>query len=83
MADRTTRDEKRRVLEEVGYYVSTPLGKSMRPMLRDGKDNILVEKPTGRLKKFDVALYTRADGKTTMRAYLWKVCGDEYDQSHA
>ena len=24
-----------------------------------------------------------ADGKTTMRAYLWKVCGDEYDQSHA
>ena len=66
MADRTTRDEKRRVLEEVGYYVSTPLGKSMRPMLRDGKDNILVEKPTGRLKKFDVALYTRADGTSVL-----------------
>ena len=66
MADRTTRDEKRRVLEEVGYYVSTPLGKSMRPMLRGGKDNILVEKPTGRLKKFDVALYTRADGTSVL-----------------
>lgn len=24
-----------------------------------------------------------ADGKKTMKAYLWKVCGDEYDQSHA
>ena len=23
-----------------------------------------------------------AGGKRTMRAYLWKVCGDEYDQSH-
>ena len=53
------RDEKRRVLEEVGVYVSTPLGKSMRPMLRGGRDNILVEKPTGRLKKYDVALYKR------------------------
>ena len=24
-----------------------------------------------------------AGGKKTMKAYLWKVCGDEYDQSHA
>ena len=23
-----------------------------------------------------------ADGKKTMKAYLWKVCGDEYDQAH-
>ena len=24
-----------------------------------------------------------ADGKTTFNAYLWKVCGDEYDQQHS
>ena len=24
-----------------------------------------------------------AGGKKTMRAYLWKVCGDEYDAQHA
>ena len=24
----------------------------------------------------------QADGKKTMRAYLWKVCGDAYDQAH-
>ena len=24
-----------------------------------------------------------ADGKKTMRAYLWKVCGDEYDAQHS
>ena len=23
-----------------------------------------------------------ADGKKTMRAYLWLVCGDEYDEAH-
>ena len=62
MADQSARDEKRRVLEEVGVYVSTPGGRSMRPMLRGDKDNILVEKPSGRLQKFDVALYARADG---------------------
>ena len=24
-----------------------------------------------------------AGGKTTMKAYLWKVCGDEYDAQHS
>ena len=24
----------------------------------------------------------QANGKKTMRAYLWKVCGDEYDAAH-
>ena len=23
-----------------------------------------------------------ADGKKTMRAYLWKICGEAYDQEH-
>lgn len=50
------------MLEEVGVYVSTPSGRSMRPMLRGEKDNILIEKPSGRLKRFDVALYARKDG---------------------
>ena len=54
------------MLEEVGAYVSTPGGRSMRPMLRGDKDNILVEKPSGRLKKYDVALYTRADGTSVL-----------------
>ncbi|MDY6379280.1 MAG: hypothetical protein SPK90_00585, partial [Bacteroidales bacterium] len=24
----------------------------------------------------------QANGKKTMKAYLWKVCGDEYDTAH-
>ena len=31
---------------------------------------------------FKAQKYT-AGGKKTMKAYLWKVCGAEYDQSHA
>ena len=29
-----------------------------------------------------VAQRDTAGGKTTMKAYLWKVCGDEYDAQH-
>ena len=25
----------------------------------------------------------RADGKKTMKAYLWSICGQEYDAQHA
>ena len=62
MTENEGRDEKKKILEEVGVYVSTPFGRSMRPMLRGGKDNILVTPPTGRLAKFDVALYARKSG---------------------
>ena len=30
-----------------------------------------------------VAQRDTAGGKTTMKAYLWKVCGDEYDAQHS
>ncbi len=57
------RDEKREVLDRLGVYVSTPAGTSMRPMLRGERDNIRVEKCEGRLRRLDVALYCRRDGK--------------------
>ncbi len=59
----TERDEKREALEKLGVYVSTPSGSSMRPMLRGERDNILVEKHEGRLRRLDVALYRRRDGR--------------------
>lgn len=59
----TERDEKREALEKLGVYVSTPSGSSMRPMLRGERDSIRVEKHEGRLRRLDVALYRRRDGK--------------------
>lgn len=49
------------VLEKEGVYVSTTVGVSMYPMLRDRKDTIIVSPCKGRLKKYDVPLYKRGN----------------------
>ena len=47
-----------------GYYVSTTVGWSMYPMLRNRRDRIVVlPKGDARLKKYDLPLYHRPDGK--------------------
>lgn len=47
------------VLREEGMFVSTTVGVSMYPMLRNRKDTIIVMPYEGRLKKNDVPLYKR------------------------
>lgn len=47
------------VLIEEGVFVSTTVGVSMFPMLRNRKDTIIVSPYEGRLKKYDVPLYKR------------------------
>lgn len=49
------------ILEREGMYVSTTVGVSMYPMLRNRRDTIVVRKKDGRLKKYDVPLYRRGD----------------------
>lgn len=53
-----------RQLKEQGFYVSTTVGVSMQPMLRNRRDRVIVL-PVGteRLKKYDLPLYRRPDGK--------------------
>lgn len=48
-------------LEQEGVFVSTTSGVSMRPLFKDRRDTIVVVKPTGRLKKYDVPLYRSGD----------------------
>lgn len=45
------------VLQTEGVLVSTTVGTSMYPMLRNRKDTIVVKPCAGRLEKYDVALY--------------------------
>lgn len=47
------------VLKEEGLFVSTTVGVSMFPMLRNRRDTIIVMPYEGRLKKYDVPLYKR------------------------
>lgn len=41
----------------------SPMGVSMLPMLREGRDTVELSAPPKRLKRFDLPLYQRADGK--------------------
>ena len=58
-------------LAEQGFHVSTTVGMSMYPMLRDRRDRIVVV-PVGEtnLKKFDLPLYKRPDGKYVLHRII-------------
>lgn len=69
------------VLRDKGLYVSTTVGTSMYPMLRNRRDTVIIRPITGRLKKYDVPLYKRGDDyilhrivKVTANGYV--ICGD-------
>ena len=46
------------IIEKEGYYISTSVGNSMLPFLRERKDTIVIQK-RAEYKKFDVVLYKR------------------------
>ena len=49
-------------LKSVGVIVSDFKGTSMNPLLKSGRDRVLIETPKSRLKRGDVALYKRVSG---------------------
>ena len=59
-----------RELLENGFYASNTLGNSMRPLFKTHRDMVIIERPHGDLKKYDVALYK--DGE---RYVLHRVIG--------
>lgn len=61
-----------------GKVTFTPKGTSMMPMLRDGKDIVILEKLQGRLHLFDVAFYKRDNGQYV----LHRVCNFDSDGSY-
>lgn len=69
------------ILKDKGVFVSTTVGVSMYPMLRNRNDTIVIKPVTERLKKYDVPLYKRGDAyvlhriiKVTPDGYV--ICGD-------
>ena len=77
------------VLNSEGIFVSTTVGVSMYPMLRNRRDTIIVSPYEGRLKKYDVPLYKRNSNYilhriVEVRENSYVICGDncerkEYD----
>lgn len=55
----------------------SPRGTSMRPMLREGRDSVILSRVDRPLKKYDVILYRRADDTYVLHRIV-SVEGDTY-----
>lgn len=78
-ATKTAAEDKERKLQAIrehGAYVSAPVGSSMRPMLRAGRDTVVIVAPSGRLRKYDVALFCYC-GRHIIHRVI-RVCEDGY-----
>ncbi len=69
-------------LEKHGKLIYTNVGDSMMPLLRERRDLLIIERPTGRLKKYDVPLYKRDSGQYVLHRIIkvreadYVICGD-------
>lgn len=70
-------DSIKQILEKYGKYTGLTMGSSMEPLIHQQKDNIIVVKNEGRLKKYDVPVYVTPAGKYIMHRVV-KVCDDHY-----
>ena len=53
-------------IEKGGSVSFTPMGISMKPMLRHGEDRVVLSPVPEKLKKYDLPLYRRDNGKHIM-----------------
>lgn len=58
------------VIEESGYLAYTIRGVSMRPLLRQGKDVVVIEKPNRHWGKYDTVLFLRRNGQYVLHRIL-------------
>jgi hypothetical protein len=72
----------REVLDSGGEFEFRPRGTSMLPLIKEGRDSVTIVKPRGRLKRGDVALYKRSNGKFVLHRVIrvldteYIMCGD-------
>lgn len=65
------------IIDKQGYFIATPVGTSMLPLIRQRVDTVRLEKVQGRLKKYDVIMYQRKDGTYVLHRIV-KVKKDSY-----
>lgn len=72
----------RELLETKDYYIATPIGTSMMPLIRARIDTVKLVKPNRELKKYDVILYQRKDNTYVLHRIIkvkknsYVLCGD-------
>jgi len=62
---------KKACIDETGLYLSSPVGESMHPFLREGKVTVAVA-PAGKVKRGDVLLYEDAQGHQVLHRVVGK-----------
>lgn len=59
-----------------------PRGTSMLPLIRQGQDEVVLKKPSGRVKKYDIVFYKRKSGQFVLHRIVkvrkndYVICGD-------
>lgn len=74
MMSKSTFEEE---IRQNGKLVYTSVGDSMLPLIKQGRDLIIISAVNGRLKKYDVPLYKRDSGEYVLHRIL-KVRKDDY-----
>ena len=64
-------------ISHTGKLIYTNVGDSMMPLIRQNRDLLIIEKVSGRLKKYDVPLYKRDSGQYVLHRII-KVYKDDY-----
>ncbi len=65
------------ILNSKGIYTGLTMGSSMEPLIHQQRDNIIVVKANGRLKKYDIPVYLTKSGKYVMHRII-EVLDDHY-----
>ena len=60
-----------------GKIIYTNVGDSMMPLIKQGRDVMIIERPCGRLAKYDIPLYKRDSGQYVLHR-IHKVLPDGY-----
>lgn len=74
--------EFRELLERDGVLIYKNQGDSMQPLIREGKDLVVIRQISGGLKRYDVPLYQRDTGEYVLHRVLrvrpdgYVLCGD-------
>ncbi len=69
-------------LEKDGYIITPIKGASMRPLLKEGRDRVVIKKVKNIIRKGDVILYVRPNGTYVLHRVLGvnakflELCGD-------
>ena len=65
------------ILERDGKYISVPSGISMYPMIKGGRDAVVIEKFTEPPKRYDLVVYVRGEEQGVIHRVI-HACKDQY-----